>query len=104
LAYKVGYCRTTTFVPTETRAYKSITSSFVSRKHPAKTAVPIVCGARSCARGIRGKSVVGRIVPADGTKAANWKNRRLRYISVFGQLSDKRRLEPHATVHWVGVK
>ena len=46
--------------------------------------------------------VVGRIVPADGTRAANWKKRRLRYVAVFGQLSDKRRLEPRATVHWVG--
>jgi hypothetical protein len=30
-----------------------------------------------------------RIVPADGTRATNWKKRRLRYVAVFGQLSDK---------------
>src|SRR5438876_1100733 len=40
-----------------------------------------------------------RSVFADGTRAANWKKRRLRYVAVFGQLSDKRRLEPCATVH-----
>jgi integrase len=43
-AYKVGLCRTTTFVPTETRSYKSITSPFASRKHPEETALPIACG------------------------------------------------------------
>ena len=31
------------------------------------------------------------IVPADGTRAANWKKRRLRYVAVFGQHSDKQR-------------
>src|SRR5437899_2577808 len=40
-----------------------------------------------------------RSVFADGTRAANWKKPRLRYVAVFGQLSDKRRLEPCATVH-----
>ena len=30
-----------------------------------------------------------RIVPADGTRAAKWSKRRLRYVAVFGQLSDK---------------
>jgi hypothetical protein len=30
-----------------------------------------------------------KIVPADGTRATNWKKRRLRYVAVFGQLSDK---------------
>jgi len=28
-------------------------------------------------------------VPADGTRAAKWKKRGLRYVAVFGQLSDK---------------
>src|ERR1700704_6653989 len=40
-----------------------------------------------------------RSVFADGPRAANWKKRRLRYVAVFGQLSDKRRLKPCATVH-----
>src|ERR1700736_5042130 len=30
-----------------------------------------------------------RIVPADGTRAAKWKKRRLRYVAVFEQLSVK---------------
>jgi hypothetical protein len=29
------------------------------------------------------------IVPADGNRAANWKKRRLRYVTVLGQLSVK---------------
>ena len=42
--YKLGLCRTTTLPPTGTRAYKSMMSALASRKHPAKTALPIVCG------------------------------------------------------------
>jgi hypothetical protein len=29
------------------------------------------------------------IMPADGISAANWEERRLRYVAVLGQLSDK---------------
>jgi hypothetical protein len=39
------------------------------------------------------------IVPADGTRAANWKKQRLRYVAAFLQLSDKQVLEPCVTVH-----
>jgi hypothetical protein len=42
-----------------------------------------------------------RIVPADGTRATNWKKRRLRYVAVFGQLSVKALSLPLPVYHGV---
>jgi hypothetical protein len=41
-------------------------------------------------------TLVGAVVPADGTYAATWRERRLRLAPIYGQLSDKQLL---ATVY-----